>query len=453
MSTLDMFKKFMADPKAWDMYITGAAGTGKTTDLKHQVQYCMDNDIAYIVCAYTHKACRILRSKLPEGANVGTLHSVLKKRPTINQHATNMSHIQVSMQHGAPEKAQVLFIDEYSMVGESDGADILTSQDPNYTGECEMKVVWLGDPNQLPPVGERQYVVPKGDYAVQLTKIYRQKDGNKLLDTLGQLVQYINNPKSAKALLPHENFIRGVDIVEEYTQLIREASDFGAETNAVLLAYTNKRVETLNALIQGRPQPEINDALFSPNTRATYRLVRELDPLEITYVDLPHINEQLHLNTKYKTLEYLISSQMCRFAEVVDEEDEHEQVKVVAFTFGHYQHKTYLERLKKAAAKSNADIESRNRGYTGASFAKRFPQNPLARARSKAWRDFLTYNETAHCLDFVHAMTVHKSQGSTFDCVFVDTQDLGTCADRDFAMYLKLMYVAISRASQTVVTN
>ncbi|MGL5567505.1 MAG: ATP-binding domain-containing protein [Plesiomonas sp.] len=50
-------------------------------------------------------------------------------------------------------------------------------------------------------------------------------------------------------------------------------------------------------------------------------------------------------------------------------------------------------------------------------------------------------------------MTVHKSQGSTYDTVYVDTEDLYRCAAINIKQYLKLMYVALSRASNKVITN
>lgn len=44
-----MFKAFMKDEDALDMYVTGAAGTGKTTQCRKDVQYCIDNKIPYVV--------------------------------------------------------------------------------------------------------------------------------------------------------------------------------------------------------------------------------------------------------------------------------------------------------------------------------------------------------------------------------------------------------------------
>ena len=93
MKVSKMFKQFLDDSQAWDMYVSGAAGKGKTTSLAEYVQHCIDNDIPYIVCAYTHKACGILRSKLPPEAAVCTLHSFLGKRPVINTNATKKEHV------------------------------------------------------------------------------------------------------------------------------------------------------------------------------------------------------------------------------------------------------------------------------------------------------------------------------------------------------------------------
>ena len=93
---ISTFKQFLADEQAWDMYITGAAGTGKTTSLAEGVQYCIDQEIPYVVCAYTHKACGILRDKLPQGAIVRTLHSFLGKRPCINTNATKKEYVNVN---------------------------------------------------------------------------------------------------------------------------------------------------------------------------------------------------------------------------------------------------------------------------------------------------------------------------------------------------------------------
>ena len=47
------------------------------------------------------------------------------------------------------------------------------------------------------------------------------------------------------------------------------------------------------------------------------------------------------------------------------------------------------------------------------------------------------------------AATVHKAQGSTYETVFLDLDDLSTC--RDSQMAARLLYVAFTRAKKRVV--
>lgn len=429
-----IFYNFLEDKTAWDMFLIGAAGTGKTTKLRDYVQYCIDNEIPYVVCAFTHKACNVLSGKLPLGARVQTLHSFLCKRPGVNTNATSMKHINVTSQHSTPDpEPQIMFLDEFSMVGEKDELDIRLLQDPNYSGIPDMKVVWVGDLNQLGPVGDKQTVTPSGDYIEELTKIWR--NDNPLQEPLNALISYIAGEQPAP-LKANSHFIRGKDIIAEFK---------ACEEDKVLLAYTNQRVEYLNREIKGRPEPQEGDVLFCPSDRQQYIFKR--------YVDLPERIERIHgdpleLNSKYRTLEGLHAMEDIDYAELLTEDGE---TVVMACIFGHYQYKKVSDALKKTAAESNQIIERKNPGYKAAAWSKFNSKHVDARQRSKAWREFLSFDECVVCLDFPFAMTVHKSQGSTYNTVFLDMEDLGNCTN--FDSYLKLAYVGISRASHKVITN
>ena len=420
---LKMFKKFMQDPNAWDMYITGRAGTGKTTDLSYLVDYCLAKEIDSTVAAFTHKACGILATKLSPQANIMTLHKFLNKRPTINGNAVNKKHISSNCQVGDTKKTTVLFVDEYSMVGEKDLMDLRAD---------DIKIVWLGDPYQLPPVGDAQSVAPSGPYCITLTEIKRQAKDNPLGQTLEQLVGMIEGNEPA-ALLPNANFKRQRNLVSEY------------KDGDIILCYTNERVQELNAQIQSYTKPLDGDVLFSPTTQQQYNFVRWDDyPASI---ELP-FGDTLELNSKFKTLEYMIKNKT-KFA-VLRDQDGHEIT--MAAEFGHYDYKVKLDELKQAAADSNRAIEEDFPGTKAAAWVKANKNHPLARRRAKAWRDFLSFNDSVICLDFSHAMTVHKSQGSTYPRVLVDTDDIHKAAYFSFLVYLKLMYVALSRASKEVIT-
>ncbi len=438
---LETFEKFLADNSAWSMYITGQAGTGKTTALKELVDHSMFNDLNTVVCAFTHKACGILREKLNPGVNIDTLHAMLRKRPTINDNATKVKHIEISLQHNSPDKYDVIFIDEFSMVGEQDLMDLMAAIEDDETGEILTKVIFIGDRNQVPPVGDMQTITPQPPYHVHLTHIWRQAKGNPLIDVLCKLVDYIEDKQMPAPLDANSHFIRGVNLAEKYKQ----------QDDPILLAYTNERVEYFNALIKGREYPELNDELFSPTTRKHYRLLdKNFSPSYINEIKLSFGDRLLSWDSKYKTLEHLVTMPNIQFFHLEDLDNEK---SIHAVVFGHYQYKLYLEELKQEAAASNKACEEEAKQGTAREWAMANYHHPLSKRRRKAWRDYLVFKECVICLDFPYAMTVHKSQGSTYKTVLIDTQDLYKCSYRDFKLYLRLMYVAISRASDKVYTN
>jgi exodeoxyribonuclease-5 len=53
-------------------------------------------------------------------------------------------------------------------------------------------------------------------------------------------------------------------------------------------------------------------------------------------------------------------------------------------------------------------------------------------------------------ISHAYAMTVHKAQGSTFDTVLIDWDDLQVAARRDPVQAARLMYVAVTRAASNV---
>lgn len=439
---LETFKKFIESDNSEDMFVTGVAGTGKTTDLCGTVQYCIDNNISYIVCAFTHDACKILRSKLPQDANVQTLHKFIKKRPSINMEATKFQHVTTNSRFGTAEQVEVLFVDEYSQVGEKDLMDIRELQDniedeEGDTIKAGLRVCWLGDPHQLPPIGDAQAIQPHGKFSIRLTKQYRQIEGNPLAEAIGQLISFIEGKPSAP-LITSDRFKRGQDIFSKYQ---------ACNEHKILLAYTNQKVQDLNWTIEGKEEPEEDCIVFSPSTKQKYTFIRCIPSYLIYEIDKA-FGEPLKLGSKYKTLEFLIQ-QDYDFCEV---EDEDGQRYCFAYVFGHYEYKKKLEELKRIAAGVNKTILD-NEGMSAAQWAKANPDARAAKDRAYAWRKFLSFNECVICLDFAHAKTIHKAQGSTYHTVFLDSEDLGIAAETNYTLYLKLMYVALSRATHNVITN
>ncbi len=66
-------------------------------------------------------------------------------------------------------------------------------------------------------------------------------------------------------------------------------------------------------------------------------------------------------------------------------------------------------------------------------------------ASEEDWKAYFEVKQRWGDVRFPYAMTVHKSQGSTLEHVFVDVTNFNKC--RDFPTYRRLLYVAASRAS------
>jgi superfamily I DNA/RNA helicase len=69
-------------------------------------------------------------------------------------------------------------------------------------------------------------------------------------------------------------------------------------------------------------------------------------------------------------------------------------------------------------------------------------------AKEKNWHEYFELKNKVGDLRAIHACTVHKSQGSTYDNVFIDLDSIGR--NNKANEVARLLYVAITRASNMV---
>jgi exodeoxyribonuclease-5 len=147
----------------------GYAGTGKTT-LAIEISRMVDGDCLF--GSFTGKAALVMRKKGCRGAQ--TLHSMIYL-PRRDKRGDEELDRDVPMWKINPESAlrhaELLIVDECSMVGEDLAVDVLSFKTP---------VLVLGDPAQLPPVnGAGYFTEAKPD--VMLTEIHRQAADNPII--------------------------------------------------------------------------------------------------------------------------------------------------------------------------------------------------------------------------------------------------------------------------------
>ena len=143
-------------------YLAGYAGTGKTTLARHLAEG-VDGDVVY--GAFTGKAALVMRSKGCRGA--GTIHSLIYR---LEDETAESPSFRINADSPVA-KAELVVIDEVSMVGEDLAKDLLS---------FGTKVLVLGDPAQLPPVrGTGYFTADEPD--VMLTEVHRQARDNPVV--------------------------------------------------------------------------------------------------------------------------------------------------------------------------------------------------------------------------------------------------------------------------------
>jgi exodeoxyribonuclease-5 len=143
----------------------GYAGAGKTTLARHIAENA-GGDVAF--AAFTGKAAHVMRQKGCAGAT--TIHALIY-RPTHDEEGEDGEPLFTLRRDAPASKADLIIIDECSMVDEDLGKDLLSFNKP---------VLVLGDPAQLPPVKGAGFFT-EAEPDAMLTEIHRQAQGNPII--------------------------------------------------------------------------------------------------------------------------------------------------------------------------------------------------------------------------------------------------------------------------------
>lgn len=147
----------------------GYAGTGKTTLMKHLVKEMRTQGLSVAICAFTGKAVSVLHRKgVPEAT---TMHVLM-----YDVNIDDKGAVTFSKKSFIPGNPNMVVVDEASMVNKDLLEDLLS---------YNTKILFVGDPGQLPPVGDNPNVMAACDFT--LTTIHRQAEKSPIITFATQI--------------------------------------------------------------------------------------------------------------------------------------------------------------------------------------------------------------------------------------------------------------------------
>ena len=402
-------------------YITGYAGTGKSTALLKQLTTIAgkDKDDTIVLCP-THKAAHRLLPKIPFGIEIKTIHSLLGWIPAINENAEKIEHIDIVAKTDRKiEEYNTFIIDEGGMMSEEMFMELVAKiEDARNFNTDGIKIYVYLDPYQLLPVKGRQIQLDE-EFTTKLTTQHRAESPD-VVALFTKFVEFLEGTNTKDLKIDFSANVKKVSTTEA-VQLFDITKDR-------LLAYTNEVVGWYNkeiSIYNGIQSFVGQHVQLGSNPDLVY-VEDMIDKSDVVlsdvitwYLDNNMLLQNSKISAKYMELEFstLLKLDGVEFAKVAI----NGTTKIVPVVLGIYNAYSLTKQIKAAAIKDKKNYK------------------------------FIYALNKAYTMDYKFASTVHKAQGSEFDAVFVDVNDIKkSILPNYYDTYARLMYVALSRAKKKV---
>lgn len=427
--------------------LSGAAGTGKSTI----IDYFIKNNrfkSGIAVTATTHKASHNIK-KITNTA-VSTIHKLLGLRLDTNLDNFDINNLMFS-QMGVPyiKDYNLVIIDESSMLNSN-----LFLHIRNLSLEYGVKILFVGDEYQLPPVNELFSPCFKQgnvDIIVKLTEIVRQVEGNPLLEILtlsrndvknndSSLIRYLyknktkNNKESGYWVLDNNNFTSAIG--KAFTR-----QDFKDDNNFCrFTAYTNSNISIWNKYIRNN--------IFEDSKIITNN---DLLTSYITIVD-EFLNPIIINSEDYDVIDFVrytkdtgVEGYLCQlFNKLTNEKTKY------LFIVDHTDRDNYFRFVH--LIKNKIDECYRTKKWKSEFYPLR--QEYISLVDGYDINKKFIFSKD---MDHGYGLTVHKTQGSTYDNIFINLNNIVyddyNKPRGDIDVRNRLIYVALSRSRYKAIIN
>lgn len=426
-NALNEMDRFMKSNET-SMTLSGYAGTGKTSLMEMIAKKGQKQNRPVMFCATTNKAAAVLNDRVSKaGFKASTLNKVFGINVEVDSskayNARNLVNVlkDVDIMPGT-----TIIIDEASMINE-ENYKILN----DIAKEHRLKIIYVGDEAQLAPVNEDKIskVFRNGEgKVIRLTQVERTDD-NAILkeatairngESLSGVTSFNSKGEGVAYISPqHQEAIN--EVIDKYVKGLKQNPNYFR-----ILAYTNKAVTAYNNQVRellgyDSPIPHVGEPMtgyanwgYEWRTKS-YRFINS-ESYKVTQVGRP-TTVQTRLDN---------GTPVVMQAVPITLEDSLGNVD----TFNFMDIKNNAQNRQSAMILAN----EKKRLWNEARRAYGREAKAAVYAKINAIDSFLFVNDNiednshnllqAKTIDFGYALTIHKSQGSTFTHVLMDDVDV-----------------------------
>lgn len=457
--------------------LKGYAGTGKTTLIKRLIQEFESNGKSFGVMAPTGRAAKVLRDITKSQYNKDgygyTIHKTIYNYEDVKiieddeQSTEGLSYKYLYPIRRLKPSGHISIVDEASMVPDSEskhelfkfGTDRLLPDLLTYTGAPgSNKIIFVGDPAQLPPVVDNnshaltkkyfdQLGIPVEQY--EMTEVVRQKSDSNILKNaimIRSLLECSLKERNRLAFDYGSDFQRlsEVDVTGQY---VADFSDPSLDSG-VVISFTNKQCLSYNQRIRERYFPDKKSVqpedilMVVKNSYGNFGL--ELfngDLVQVTKVtdSTERQGATIYVNENGKKVKKHFSFTFRDIVIKVPSYDDEFPVKIIDSMLDDYTGSLSTNEMKALFVNFNMRFEEEQkvRKANGLLHYKR---------GSKVYKDMLKNDPYINAINvkYGYAITCHKAQGGEWNKAYVNFQNrLGLNDD-----HLRWIYTAITRGKE-----
>ena len=448
---LDDIKKFL-DSDISVFILKGYAGTGKTTMIRTIIEEIKNREKEPILMAPTGRAARVLEKK--NSWEASTIHRCIYELDTIEtkEDSDDIRFIFPLKNLEDRAKDHICIVDESSMIGTREVAnelfefgtgsllkDLLTFVAPNRGG----KIIFVGDPMQLPPVGDNvsnaldeKFFEGIGIKAMvaELTDVVRQGAGSAILGNAMKVRALIESQQRNNLVFDrNEDEVIDMEGYNMPSQLLKlyPKPEIG---QSVIITFSNRQARDYNYAVRellypNQKQIVVGDILQVVSNN--YKLdVMNGDFVKITAIngDTEYQSAPVYINIGGERIQHKITLAFRNVRIRLDNE-----------------HELPCKIIESMLDDSDPNLNFAQIQALYINFCMRYPQ--LKRG-SQLFKEYLKADPYFNALrvKYGYAITGHKSQGGEWNTVFVDyTGRTGLNID-----CLRWTYTVTTRASQTL---